>query len=108
MKNFFPIRTVSCCVLFCCCSFNLKIKPYNKSFIDQACSVNNAYVQICDYDEEKKKKIARHGMPSGHPRKKKYPTENLTRLINGVWQHMRCDRRSPLAEREEEFEIIPR
>ena len=42
MKNFFPSRTVSCCVLFRCCSFNLKIKPYNKSFIDQACSVKMA------------------------------------------------------------------
>ena len=42
MKNFFPSRTVSCSVLFCFCSFNLKIKPYNKSFIDQACSVKMA------------------------------------------------------------------
>ena len=39
MKNFFPSRPVSCPVLFCCCSFNLKVKPYNKSFIGQACSV---------------------------------------------------------------------
>ena len=31
-----------CFVLFCCCSFNLKIKPYNKSFIDQACSAKMA------------------------------------------------------------------
>ena len=42
MKNFFPSRAVSCPVLFCCCSFNLKVKPYNKSFIDQACSVKMA------------------------------------------------------------------
>ena len=42
MKNFFPSRAVSCPILFCCCSFNLKVKPYNKSFIDQACSVKVA------------------------------------------------------------------
>ena len=42
MKNFFPSGVVSCPVLFCCCSFNLKVKPYNKSFIDQACSVKMA------------------------------------------------------------------
>ena len=30
MKNFFASRAVSCPVLFCCCSFNLKVKPYNK------------------------------------------------------------------------------
>ena len=42
MKNFFPSRAVSCRVLFCCCSFNLMVKPYNKSFIDQACSVKMA------------------------------------------------------------------
>ena len=40
MKNFFPSRTVSCVFLFC--SFNLKVRPYNKSFIDQACSVKMA------------------------------------------------------------------
>ena len=42
MKNFFPSRAVSCPVLFFCFSFNLKVKPYNKSFIDQACSVKMA------------------------------------------------------------------
>ena len=42
MKNFFPGRAVSCRVLFCCGSFNLMVKPYNKSFIDQACSVKMA------------------------------------------------------------------
>ena len=42
MKNFFPSRAVLCPVLFCCCSFNLKVKLYNKSFIDQACSVKMA------------------------------------------------------------------
>ena len=41
MKNFFPNRAVSCPVLFCC-SFNLEVKTYNKSFIDQACSVKMA------------------------------------------------------------------
>ena len=42
IKNFFPSRAVSCPVLFCCRSFKLKVKPYNKSFIDQACSVKMA------------------------------------------------------------------
>ena len=42
MKNFFPSRAVSCRVLFCYCSFNLMVKSYNKSFIDQACSVKMA------------------------------------------------------------------
>ena len=42
--NFFPSRTVSCSVLFCCCSFNLKINPFNKSFIDQACSVKDGWI----------------------------------------------------------------
>ena len=42
MKNFFPSRAVSLPVLLCYCSFNLKVKPYNKSFIDQACSVKMA------------------------------------------------------------------
>ena len=42
MKNFFPSRAVSCSVLLCCCSFNLEIKLYNKTFINQAFSVKMA------------------------------------------------------------------
>ena len=42
MKNFFLSRAVSCPVLFCCCSINLKVKPYNKFFIDLACLVKMA------------------------------------------------------------------
>ena len=42
MKYSFSSRTVSCSVLFCYCSFDLKTKPYNKSFIYQACSVKMA------------------------------------------------------------------
>ena len=62
MKNFFPSRTVSCSVLFCCCSFNSKIKPYNKSFIDQTCSVKMAgywprsFFSVLFLRQKKKKK----------------------------------------------------
>ena len=63
MKNFFLSRAVSCPVLFFCFSFNLKVKPCNKSFIDQACSVKMAkywprsfFSVFMDRDENAKKR----------------------------------------------------
>ena len=55
--NFFPDLTVSCSVLFCCCSFNLKIELHNKSFIDQACSVKMPGYWPRSFFSAKKKKI---------------------------------------------------
>ena len=90
MKNFFPSRTVSCSVLFCCCSFNLKIKPYNKSFIDQACSVKMrvlASFLFCVF--------LNTDFVSVHKSAKKelgqYPAILTSRLVNNAYIYYRLD-----------------
>ena len=86
MKNFFPSRAVSCPVLFCCCSFNLKVKPYNKSFIDQACSVKMAgywppsfFAFFMDLDFVSVHKNAKKELSQ-------YPAILTSRLVNNAYR----------------------
>ena len=88
MKNFFPSRAVSCPVLFCCCSFNLKIKPYNKSFIDQACSVKMAGYWPCSFFAFLWTSTSSRSIKTQKKELGQYPAILTSRLVNNAYVFM--------------------